>query len=36
MAGWFLAALGEMTDAVATTAPPFIFAVDRGGLRRIL
>lgn len=36
MAGWFLAALDEMTDAVATTPAPFIFAVDRGGLRQLL
>jgi len=36
MAGWFLAALDEMTHVVATTPPPFIYAVDRGGLRRIL
>lgn len=36
MAGWFLAALEDMTDAVVTTSAPFIFAVDRSGLRRIL
>lgn len=36
MAGWFLAALDEMCDTVATVTPPFIYAVDRGGLRRVL
>lgn len=36
MAGWFLAALEEMTDAVSSTTPPFIYAVERGGLRRLL
>jgi hypothetical protein len=36
MAGWYLAALHEIIEAVATTSPPFLYAVDRGALRQLL
>jgi hypothetical protein len=36
MAGWYLAAMDEIRQAVDVTPAPFIFGVERGGLRRIL